>query len=85
MYRAIRKLNFLKPLESKANYLFVRVLHGRSAALLEWVEEDGIFIRRYATPDLADYVRISVGKPEDTDRLMRRMTVLAQRYAREMP
>ena len=84
MYRAIRKLNFLKPLESKANYLLVRVLHGTSAALVECLE-DGIFIRRYDTPDLADYVRISVGEPEDTDRLMRRMTELAQRYARELP
>lgn len=84
MYRALRKLNFVRPLESKANYLLVRVLHGTSAALVEWLEEDGIFIRRYPSPDLADYVRISVGRPEDTDRLVRRMTLLAQRYAREM-
>lgn len=84
MYRALRKLNFVKPLESKANYLLVHVRHGTSATLQEWLEEDGIFVRRYSSPDLADYVRISVGKPEDTDRLMRRMTALAQRYAREM-
>lgn len=84
LYRALRKLNFVRPLESKANYLLVHVLHGGSAALQEWLEEDGIFVRRYSSPDLADYVRISVGKPEDTDRLMRRMTLLAQRYAREM-
>ncbi len=83
MYRALRKLNFVKPLESKANYLLVHVLHGGSAALQEWLEADGIFVRRYLSPDLADYVRISVGKPDDTDRLMRRMTLLAQRYARE--
>ncbi len=84
MYRALRKLNFVKPLESKANYLLVRVTYGGGAALQEWLEEDGIFIRRYSSPDLADYVRISVGRPEDTDRLMRRMTALAQRYAQEM-
>lgn len=85
MYRALRKLNFVRPHESKANYLLVRILHGTSAALQEWLEEDGIFIRRYSSPDLADYVRISVGRPEDTDRLMRRTIALAQRYAREMP
>ena len=84
MYRALRKLNFVRPLESKANFLLVHVLHGGSAALQEWLEEDGIFVRRYTSPDLADYVRISVGRPEDTDRLMHRMTMLAQRYAREM-
>lgn len=84
MYRALRKLNFVRPLESKANYLLVHVLHGGSAALQEWLQEDGIFVRRYTSPDLADYVRISVGRPEDTDRLMHRMAALAQRYAREM-
>ncbi|MCA1668352.1 MAG: histidinol-phosphate transaminase [Thermomicrobia bacterium] len=84
MYRALRKLNFVKPLESKANYLLVHVRHGGSAALQEWLEEDGIFVRRYSSPDLAEYVRISVGRPEDTDRMMRRMTILAQRYAREI-
>lgn len=84
MYRALRKLNFLKPIESKANYLLVRVLHGGAAAVQEWLEEDGIFIRRYSSPDLAEYVRISVGRSEDTDRVVQCLTLLAQKYAREI-
>jgi len=84
MYRTLRKLNFLRPLESKANFLLVRVLYGTSAALQEWLEDDGIFIRRYSSPELRDYVRISVGRPEDTDRLMSRLLPLARRYAKEM-
>ena len=84
MYRALRKLNFLQPLESKANFLLVRVLHGTNTAVQDWLEDDGIFIRRYSSPDLKNYIRISVGRPEDTDRLMIRLTQLAQRYAREM-
>ncbi len=84
MFRSLRKLNFVRPLESKGNFLLVHVLHGTGAALADWLEADGIFIRRYASPDLRDYVRISVGRPEDTDRLMRSMTALAQKYAREI-
>lgn len=84
MYRALRKLNFLKPHESKANYLLVQVLHGTGKDVEDWLADDGIFIRRYGSPDLANYVRISVGRPEDTDRLMARLTLLAQRYAREI-
>jgi histidinol-phosphate aminotransferase len=84
MYRALRKLNFVRPSESKGNYLFVHVLHGGAAALADWLEADGIFVRRFTAPGLRDYVRISVGKPEDTDRLIRRMTQLAQKYAREI-
>ena len=85
MYRALRKLNFVQPLESKANFLLVRVLHGTGAAVQDWLARDGILVRSYATADLSQYVRISVGRPEDTDRLIRRMTELAQRFARELP
>jgi histidinol-phosphate aminotransferase len=84
MYRALRKLNFVRPLESKGNFLLVQVRYGTGADLADWLEADGIFVRRFTTPELNEYVRISVGKPEDTDRLMRRMTVLAQKYAREI-
>ncbi len=84
MYRALRKLNFLKPHESKANYLLTHVLHGTGKDVEDWLADDGIFIRRYSSPELANYVRISVGRPEDTDRLMGRLTLLARRYAREM-
>lgn len=85
MYRALRKLNFLKPLESKGNFLLAQMLHGTGAAVHTWLAEDGIFVRHDAGGELADYLRISVGRPEDTDRLMRRLTALAQRYAREIP
>jgi histidinol-phosphate aminotransferase len=84
MYRALRKLNFLRPLESKGNFLLVQVLHGTGADVAEWLEADGIFVRSFASADLRDYIRISVGKPEDTDRLVRRMTALAQKYARDI-
>lgn len=85
MYRALRKLNFVRPLESKANFLLLDVLLGTPAALVDWLAQDGIIVRGFAEPALSRYVRISVGKSEDTDRLMRRMTELARRYAREMP
>ncbi len=84
MYRALRKLNFLKPLESKGNYLLVHVLYGTPATAEDWLADDGIFVRRYSSPDLAAHLRISIGRPEDTDRVVRRLTLLAQRYAREM-
>jgi histidinol-phosphate aminotransferase len=84
MFRALRKLNFVRPLESKANFLLVQVLHGTGADLADWLEADGIFVRQFTTPELRDYVRISVGTSADTDRLVRRMTALAQKYARDI-
>lgn len=84
LYRALRKLNFVRPWESKGNFLLVHVRHGTADALADWLAADGIFVRRPDFPELRDFVRITVGRPEETDRLMRRMTALAQQYAREI-
>jgi histidinol-phosphate aminotransferase len=34
------------------------------------MQKKGIFIRYFETPELKDYIRISVGKPEDTPRII---------------
>jgi histidinol-phosphate aminotransferase len=34
-------------------------------------EEHGIFIRYFNKPGLRDHIRISVGRPEDTDALIK--------------
>jgi len=33
-------------------------------------EKHGIFIRYFNKPGLKDHIRISVGRPQDTDRLL---------------
>jgi histidinol-phosphate aminotransferase len=70
LFRALRKLQLLQPYESEANFLLCRVLLGDARALKLALEAEGIFIRHYSSPDLSDHVRISVGRPEDTDTLM---------------
>ena len=70
LYRALRKLQLLQPYESEANFLLCRVLLGDARVLKEGLEQEGIFIRHYSSPDLRDYVRISVGRSEDTDALV---------------
>jgi histidinol-phosphate aminotransferase len=70
LFRALRKLQLLQPYESEANFLLCRVLLGDARALKLALEAEGIFIRHYSSPDLSDHVRISVGRPEDTDALM---------------
>jgi histidinol-phosphate aminotransferase len=43
------------------------------------LEKQGILIRYYATPLLKNYIRISVGKPEHTDRIMSALRALGEK------
>lgn len=44
---------------------------GRDAkAVKDALAQEGIMVRHYAKKELSGYIRISVGKPEQTDRLM---------------
>jgi histidinol-phosphate aminotransferase len=60
----------LTPLPSDANFFLVRVDGGRAQALYEGLMARGIMIRYFTRPDLRDYVRISVGTPEQNTALI---------------
>ena len=60
----------LTPLPSDANFFLVHVAAGRARALYEGLLERGIMIRYFRRPDLRDYVRISIGTPEQNTRLL---------------
>ncbi|WP_186132399.1 pyridoxal phosphate-dependent aminotransferase [Burkholderia gladioli] len=59
----------LEVLPSQANFLAVRVGPGRDG-LVEALRERGILIAKIAHPDYAQYVRISVGRPEQNHALL---------------
>jgi histidinol-phosphate aminotransferase len=70
MTRLVREIGWLEPLPSEANFVLFRV-QGRSAAdVAASLRSQGVLVRYYDRPDLAGYVRISAGRPEDTDRLV---------------
>lgn len=66
LYRALRKLNFLEPYPSLGNFILCRVTRGDAHDIYNRLYQRGILIRKYSSPELRDYLRISVGKPEDT-------------------
>ena len=78
LFRQLRKLTILQPYPSQGNFLFCRVLHGEAEAVREGLAEVGIVVRGYGGA-LSGYLRISVGRPEDTDALMRALLALAER------
>lgn len=63
-------LDWLKPYPSQANFILCSVLNGKAKTIHQELQRSGIFIRYFDTPELKDYLRISVGKPEHTDALI---------------
>lgn len=79
LYRNLRKLNILQPYPSQGNFILCRVIHGEAARLRGRLAELGIMVRGYEG-ELAGFLRISVGRPEDTDTLMKALLSIAGRF-----
>ncbi len=60
----------LRPLPSRGNFLLCFVDQGDPAELRAFLEGQGIWLRWFGGPRLSRAVRISVGRPEDSDRLL---------------
>jgi len=61
---------YLQPFPSRSNFVLCRVLGREATQVKDALEGEGILIRYYRTPRLKDCIRISVGTPEQTDRLI---------------
>ncbi|HEU4746792.1 MAG TPA: histidinol-phosphate transaminase [Anaerolineales bacterium] len=71
LFTALQDIPYLKPYPTASNFILCQV-QGRDAAELKkrLAEEHGIFIRYFNKPGLRDHIRISVGRPQDTDALL---------------
>jgi histidinol-phosphate aminotransferase len=66
--------DFLRPYPSSANFILCRVIGRDAYALKKALEARGVLVRHYRKPGLTDCIRVSVGKPEQTDRLAEALT-----------
>jgi histidinol-phosphate aminotransferase len=67
---ALGKLAWLQPYPSQANFVLLRVLDRPAREVQRALADQGILVRYFDKPGLQDHLRISVGKPEHTDRLI---------------
>jgi histidinol-phosphate aminotransferase len=65
------KLKWLKPFPSEANFIFCSVLNGNARQIQKELQSRGILIRYFDIPLLKNSIRISVGKPEHTDAVIK--------------
>jgi histidinol-phosphate aminotransferase len=70
LFKGLRQFKWLKPYPSEANFILCAVLERSARDIYSRLQKKGIFIRYFETPELKDYIRISVGRPEDTARVI---------------
>lgn len=63
----LKKIEWLKPYPSQANFILCRIINNNAQMVYEKLEERGILVRYFKKPGLENCIRISIGKPEDTD------------------
>jgi histidinol-phosphate aminotransferase len=70
LYTELGKFDFLHPYPSRSNFILCRVLGQDARQLKLSLERVGILVRYFDKPGLKDCIRISVGKPEQTEVLL---------------
>jgi len=71
LFGELKKLKWLKPFPSQANFIFSHVLNGKASEIQQKLQKRGILIRYFDLPLLKNSLRISVGKPEHTDAVIK--------------
>jgi histidinol-phosphate aminotransferase len=70
LFGKLKELDWLKPHPSLGNFILCYLPEGKAEKIWQQLRKKGIFVRYFDTPGLKDCLRISVGRPEDTDALI---------------
>jgi histidinol-phosphate aminotransferase len=79
LFTELSKLKWLKPFPSRANFIFCHVLNGKASQIQQELENRGILVRYFDQPLLRNSLRISVGKPEHTDALIKALKEIGEK------
>lgn len=66
----LARIPFLNPFPSQANFVLCRVVGREARGLKEALARRGVLVRYYDTPLLKDAIRVTAGRPSDTDSLL---------------
>ncbi len=71
LYSELNNIPFLKPIPSQANFILCPLNNGRAGDLKRFLMEKGILIRQIESAPFTNSIRVSVGRPEDTDEFLK--------------
>ncbi|MDH5695164.1 MAG: histidinol-phosphate transaminase [Dehalococcoidia bacterium] len=78
LFAELNKLKWLRPFPSQGNFIFCHVLNGKAREIQQKLQNRGILVRYFDQPLLRNSIRISVGKPEHTDALIKTLRQLGE-------
>jgi histidinol-phosphate aminotransferase len=70
LFGKLEQLDWLKPHPSHANFILCSLWEGNAQEIWQGLRKKGIFVRYFDAPRLRDCLRMTVGRPEDTDALV---------------
>jgi histidinol-phosphate aminotransferase len=78
VFQELAEFPFLRPYPSRANFVLCRVIGRDAKAMKEALAARGVLVRHYTKPGLENCIRVSAGRPEQTDALLAALTALAE-------
>ena len=76
LFKELQSIIWLKAYPSQANFIYCAVLKGSASELHQKLQKKGILVRYFDSPLLKNSIRISAGKPEHTDALIKALRQL---------
>ena len=76
LFGELKEIDYLQPFPSQANFILCRVLRGTARELHQKLQNRGILVRYFDKPFVQNCIRISVGRPEQTDALIKTLREL---------
>lgn len=67
----LKELGWLRPYPSQGNFVLCSLPEKKAKEIWQGLRKKGIFVRYFDAPRLRDCLRISVGRPEDTNALVK--------------
>jgi histidinol-phosphate aminotransferase len=73
LFAKLGTISYLNPFPSRSNFILCRVIDRDAQALKLDLEKEGILVRYFNKPGVDNCIRISAGRPEETDRLIAKL------------
>ena len=70
LFEALSSIKYLKPYPSEANFILCKVKAKIALQVQVVLERRGILVRYFNSPQMENCLRFSIGRPQDTDRLI---------------
>ena len=79
--RELARLEWIEPVPSQASFVLMKLARGDGRTLRDELRKRGIFTRYFESSRLRDYLRISIAKPEQNDRVLAAIAEIGEELA----